>query len=159
MVSVQMSPGCDASDPLKHIRHLDPLNIHTIEAYLQTLQLSSADVEPRARDAYLHYAQWFQAQKMIQPQAKLVQQLNHTSDVPHVFEALLVDEDSIIARNVLLAVGFQYSKNIPPQLVQRIPPGYFSHTCDCVSFDAFRGKRCLIIGGRQSAFEWAALLH
>jgi cation diffusion facilitator CzcD-associated flavoprotein CzcO len=28
-----------------------------------------------------------------------------------------------------------------------------------VRFDAFRGQRCLIVGGRQSAFEWAALLH
>ena len=28
-----------------------------------------------------------------------------------------------------------------------------------MSFDAFQGKRCLIVGGRQSAFEWAALLH
>jgi cation diffusion facilitator CzcD-associated flavoprotein CzcO len=40
-----------------------------------------------------------------------------------------------------------------------------SHVCraaqefNCVSFDAFQGKRCLIVGGRQSAFEWAALLH
>ena len=28
-----------------------------------------------------------------------------------------------------------------------------------VDLAPFRGKRCLIVGGRQSAFEWAALLH
>jgi cation diffusion facilitator CzcD-associated flavoprotein CzcO len=139
--------------------HLDPLNIHTIEAYLQTQQLRPADVEPLARDVYLHYAQWFQAQKMIEPHATLVEQLNHSPDTPPIFEAILADGESIIARNVLLAVGFQYFKNIPSELAKRIPPGYFSHTCDCVSFDAFRGQRCLIVGGRQSAFEWAALLH
>ena len=61
--------------------HLDPLNIHTIEAYLQTLQFRPTDVEPLARDVYLHYAQWFQTQKMIQPQTKLVEQLNHSADV------------------------------------------------------------------------------
>ena len=92
--------------------HLDPLNIHTIEVYLQTLQLRPADVEPLARDVYLHYAQWFQAQKMIQPQAKLVQQLNHAPAAPHVFEARLADGDSMIARNVLLAVGVRASARI-----------------------------------------------
>jgi FAD-dependent urate hydroxylase len=139
--------------------HLDPLNIHTIEAYLQTRRLRPTDVEPLARDVYLDYARWFQEQKMIEPRAKVVEQLNHSPGPPHVFEAVLDDGASIIARNVLLAVGFQYFKNIPTELAQSIPPEYVSHTCDCVSFDAFRGKRCLIVGGRQSAFEWAALLH
>jgi hypothetical protein len=37
--------------------------------------------------------------------------------------------------------------------------GPHSHTCDLVDFAGLRGKRCLIVGGRQSAFEWAALIH
>jgi FAD-dependent urate hydroxylase len=139
--------------------HLDPLKIHTIEAYLQSQQLRPADVEPLARDFYLHYAQWFQQQKRIEPLATSVEQLHSSPDAPHVFEAILADGETITARNVLLAIGFQYFKNIPPEFAQMIPSGSFSHTCDCVSFDAFKGKRCLIIGGRQSAFEWAALLH
>ena len=139
--------------------HLDPFNIHTIEAYLHTHQLRPADVEPLARNVYLRYAQWFRGQKRIEPQAKVVEQLNHAPDAPHAFEAILADGESIIARHVLLAVGFQYFKNIPTELAQNIPPGCFSHTCDCVDFDAFRGKRCLLVGGRQSAFEWAALLR
>ena len=32
------------------------------------------------------------------------------------------------------------------------------HTCDLVDFDGFSGARVLIVGGRQSAYEWAALL-
>ena len=32
------------------------------------------------------------------------------------------------------------------------------HTCDYVDFDDFAGARVLIVGGRQSAYEWAALL-
>jgi thioredoxin reductase len=139
--------------------HLDPLNIHTIEAYLQMQQLRPDDVEPLARDVYLRYVEWFQRQKMVEPQDRLVEQLNHSPDAPHPFEAMLADGGSIAARNVLLAVGFQYFKNVPAELAQSIPPGCLSHTCDCVGFDAFRGKRCLLVGGRQSAFEWAALLH
>jgi thioredoxin reductase len=40
-----------------------------------------------------------------------------------------------------------------------LPPGRFDHTCDRIDLAALRGKRCVIIGGRQSAFEWAALLR
>jgi cation diffusion facilitator CzcD-associated flavoprotein CzcO len=139
--------------------HLDPFNIHTIEAYLHTQHLRPTDVEPLARDVYLHYAQWFQQQKMIEPLAKSVEQLDSSPATPHVFEATLTDGEIITARNVLLAVGFQFFKNLPPDLAQMIPPESLSHTCDCASFDGYRGKRCLILGGRQSAFEWAALLH
>jgi cation diffusion facilitator CzcD-associated flavoprotein CzcO len=139
--------------------HLDPLKIHTIEAYLHTQQLRPADVEPLSRDVYVRYALWFQQQKRIEPLCMSVEQLNSSPDAPHIFEAILADGEMITARNVLLAVGFQYFQHIPDELAQTIPPGYFLHTCDCVRFDAFQGKRCLIIGGRQSAFEWAALLH
>ena len=47
---------------------------------------------------------------------------------------------------------------MPADLVGLLPAGRFSHTCDLVELDALAGKRCLILGGRQSAFEWAALL-
>jgi cation diffusion facilitator CzcD-associated flavoprotein CzcO len=40
-----------------------------------------------------------------------------------------------------------------------IPAGRYSHTCDCVDLADLAGRRCLIVGGRQSAFEWAALLR
>jgi cation diffusion facilitator CzcD-associated flavoprotein CzcO len=139
--------------------HLDPLNEHTIEAYLHTQQLRPEDVEPLARDVYLHYAQWFQEQKGIAPLAISVEQLDSVPDAPHGFEAVLANGGTVTASHVVLAVGFQYFKHVPAEFAQMIPPGYFSHTCDCVSFEAFQGKRCLIIGGRQSAFEWAALLH
>src|SRR5436309_1345046 len=33
-----------------------------------------------------------------------------------------------------------------------------AHTASLVNFVQLRGARCLIIGGRQSAYEWAALL-
>jgi cation diffusion facilitator CzcD-associated flavoprotein CzcO len=40
-----------------------------------------------------------------------------------------------------------------------LPKGRFVHTCDFNNFAELAGKRYLIIGGRQSAYEWAALLH
>jgi lysine/ornithine N-monooxygenase len=39
-----------------------------------------------------------------------------------------------------------------------LPISHFVHTCDFVKLNQLEGKTCLILGGRQSAFEWAALL-
>ena len=42
--------------------------------------------------------------------------------------------------------------------LRQAPAGRFGHTCDVVDFERFAGKDVLIIGGRQSAFESAALI-
>ena len=47
--------------------HLDPQNVHTIEAYLQSRGQTPKDVEPLSLDFYLTYVDWFQKQKNIQP--------------------------------------------------------------------------------------------
>jgi thioredoxin reductase len=39
-----------------------------------------------------------------------------------------------------------------------LPAGRYAHTCNAVNLEQFRDRRCLIVGGRQSAHEWAALL-
>ena len=44
---------------------LDPLGVHSIDAYLDTLGKRCADVEPLSRDFYLDYAEWFQVEKAI----------------------------------------------------------------------------------------------
>jgi thioredoxin reductase len=60
---------------------------------------------------------------------------------------------------VVLAVGFKYFKRLPAELARCVPVGRLAHTCDLVDFAPLAGKRCLIVGGRQSAFEWAALIR
>jgi FAD-dependent urate hydroxylase len=44
-----------------------------------------------------------------------------------------------------------------PQWSESLPAALCSHTCELVRFDDFAGARVLIVGGRQSAYEWAAL--
>lgn len=138
--------------------HVDPLNIDTIENYLQSQNLTPADVEPLSRDFYLGYTKWFQEQKEIEVLPSFVQRLDHTNSTDNLFKATLDNGEHITASNVLLALGFRYFKNIPTEIAEIVPSGRFSHTCDLADFERLRGKRCLIIGGRQSAYEWAALL-
>src|SRR5262249_38843340 len=55
--------------------HLDPLNVHTMEAYLQTLGKRPDGVDPLSLPLYLKYAEWFQQQKRIQALPLYVERL------------------------------------------------------------------------------------
>ena len=60
---------------------------------------------------------------------------------------------------MLLGLGFAWFKQYPSELANKLPVGSYTHTCDMVDFEFLRDKRVLIVGGRQSAFEWAALIR
>ena len=139
--------------------HYDPFDEATIERYLETKNLKPADVEPLALASYLSYAEWFVRQKGIEILPAWVQQLNYVDNSPSFFEAVLQDGKILTAGNVVLALGFRYFKNVPELYSALFPPGRFAHTCDLVDFATLKGKHVLIVGGRQSAFEWAALIN
>ena len=134
--------------------HLDAQNIDTIERFLKEQGKTSRDVEPLSLDFYLSYVEWFQEQKNIQPVPVYIRELNHNAN----FTATTIEGEMISARRVALAPGFKHFTNIPDELKNRLPAGRFTHTCEFTDFSNTAGKRYLIIGGRQSAFEWAALL-
>lgn len=135
--------------------HLDPQDQDTIEKFLATQGKTPHDVEPLALDFYLSYVDWFQQQKNIHPLPVYIQQLDRSDNG---FVATTVDGDMIHARRVALAPGFKHFTNIPDELKTRLPSGRFVHTCEFTDFSNSTGRCYLIIGGRQSAFEWAALL-
>ncbi len=139
--------------------HLDPAGDDTIERYLGARNLRPTDVEPLSRDAYLDYCAWFQDRKAIPVLPKLVRALHYHRRAGPCFEAVLEDGDTIAARSVVLALGFRYFAHVPDTYAALVPSGRLVHTCDLVDFSPLRGKRVLIIGGRQSAFEWAALIR
>jgi len=139
--------------------HLDPLNVDTIEKFVGTRGLSTKDVEPLSLEFYLSYAQWFQEQKQVSVLPALVWKLDWNESEAFPFRAVMDNGENVVAKFVVVAVGFQYFKNLPSDLVKLLPEGRYSHTCDLVDFKEMTGKRCLIIGGRQSAFEWTALMN
>jgi len=137
--------------------HLDPVAVDTLEEYVSGKGKKPRDVQPMPLDFYLDYAEWFQRRKSIQPTRDLVTRLDGTAD--HGFLATLASGDTIAARRIVLALGFGAFQHIPTELAAILPDGRYGHTCDEVALDRFAGKRVLIIGGRQSAYEWAALLR
>jgi cation diffusion facilitator CzcD-associated flavoprotein CzcO len=135
--------------------HLDPTERHTIERFLETRGQRPADVEPLALDLYLEYAAWFARAKDIRCRPAQVTRLDRHDDR---FAATLDDGSVVTADRVLLALGFASFAHVPDELAALVPAESRSHTCDCVALGRFAGRRILIVGGRQSAFEWAALL-
>jgi cation diffusion facilitator CzcD-associated flavoprotein CzcO len=138
--------------------HLDTQDEDTIEVFLRAQHLTPGDVEPLRLDRYLEYARWFQARKQIDPWTVLVERLDAVDDRNGRFRATLIDGQAIDARHVVLAIGFAPFQHVPEDLARVLPSGCVQHTCDLVDFAAVRQQRCLIVGGRQSAFEWAALM-
>lgn len=138
--------------------HLDPTGIDTFEKFMLEQGLKIDEYRPVPLELYLEYAGWFQKQKNINPVNNMVVKLDYDEDCSE-FTAEMDNGESITSKNVLLAIGFKYFKNIPSEFSEKIPEDMYTHTCDINSFDRFRDKKCLIIGGRMSAFESAALLN
>ncbi|HKR59863.1 MAG TPA: hypothetical protein VJS64_09000, partial [Pyrinomonadaceae bacterium] len=120
--------------------HLDPLNIHTIEAFLKPQRKTANEVEPLSLDFYLSYVDWFQQQKKIQSLPVYIRQLDR--DVSNKgFVATTERGQAIKAKNVVLAPGFKHFKQVPDDLKKRLPPGRFQHTADFVDFNMAANRR------------------
>src|SRR4030095_9946022 len=61
------------------------------------------------------------------------------------------------AQWVVATPGVRHFANLPPWAA-RVDPARATHTANLVRFKDLAGARVLIAGGRQSAYEWAALI-
>jgi FAD-dependent urate hydroxylase len=134
--------------------HLDAAGVHTFEAFLEEEGIALNDVDPVPIKVFLDYATWFQDNKGVVARQNLVTQLTHEGNL---FEAVLDSGERITAEAVVAAPGIRHFRQLP-LWADSVPPGIGAHTCDLVQFGDLRGARVLIVGGRQSAYEWAALI-
>src|SRR4051794_30944617 len=122
--------------------HLDPLYEHTLERFL------GDDVpDPLPLQRFLDYADWFAAEKDLEVREERVTALEPG------FVATLESGERLRAPAVAAAPGVAYFAHWPAWAGQA--PG--AHTCDLIALDELDGSQVAIIGGRQSAYEWAAL--
>jgi cation diffusion facilitator CzcD-associated flavoprotein CzcO len=134
--------------------HLDASQVHTFEAFLEERGISASDVDPVPIAVFLDYARWFQREKHIAIRENFVTGLranDHGS-----FFITLDSGESLTADAVVAAPGVRYFQH-RPDWSAALPETLALHTCELVRFDDFAGARVLIVGGRQSAYEWAAL--
>jgi len=134
--------------------HLDAAQVHTFEAFLDERGIDAPDVDPVPIAIFLDYARWFQHHKHVAVRECLVTGLRRTGDGS--FLVALDNGETLAAESVVAAPGVRYFQRRPGWSMS-LPEPLCSHTCELVRFDDFAGARVLIVGGRQSAYEWAAL--
>jgi FAD-dependent urate hydroxylase len=134
--------------------HLDAAGVHTFEAFVEEQGLLPSELDPIPISVFLDYATWFQGQKHLTIRDRFVSALEQHDTQ---FVATLEDGSRIGAERVVAAPGCGYFAHVP-EWAAELPAGLGSHTSDFVRFDEMAGQRVLIVGGRQSAYEWAALL-
>lgn len=135
--------------------HLDAVGVHTMEAYLAERGVQPVDVDPIPVELFVDYADWFQARSGVEVRPDMAAGVKRCGDG---FTVDLVGGGRLSGDSVVVAPGISHFAAIPRQVVAQLPPDRYSHTCFLTEFDRARDARTLIIGGRQSAFEWAALL-
>ncbi len=135
--------------------HLDGAAVHTLEAYLEEQGIRPGEVDPIPVGVFLDYAAWFKRAKGIEVREEFVDTLVKADGR---FEATLRSGERVRADAVVAAPGIRHYASVPGW-ASWLPPGLAAHTCDLVRFDDMAGARVLIIGGRQSAYEWAALIR
>jgi FAD-dependent urate hydroxylase len=133
--------------------HLDAAGVHTFEAFLADRRVPAAEIDPVPISVFLDYAAWFQREKGVAVRPDLVTSVVRMSTG---FEVELEQGPPVTVESVVAAPGIRHFQQFPAW-AGSVPEGIAGHTCDTVRFDDFHGTRVLIVGGRQSAYEWAAL--
>jgi hypothetical protein len=122
--------------------HLDPAEELTLREFL-----AGEEEDPLPIARFLSYADWFTAEAGIDVREEEVVRLEPG------FVATLAGGGTISARAVVAAPGIARFAVEPAW-----GAGIGEHTRDLVDFAGMDGARVLIVGGRQSAYEWAALI-
>jgi len=135
--------------------HLDADGIDTFEAFLSQRGIDPAGVPPVPVKTFLDYADWFCVQSDIRPRPTLV---THLDKVDGRFTVSFEGGQRLTADAVVAAPGLAQFPAIPEWVPASLPERCWSHTSASVQFAHLRDARVLIVGGRQSAYEWAALL-
>ncbi|MET9019029.1 NAD(P)-binding domain-containing protein [Actinopolymorpha sp. NPDC004070] len=134
--------------------HLDADGNYTFEAFFEDRKMRPEDFDPIPIAVFIGYAEWFRQRTSLEVDERLATDLTKPNGA---FVATLDDGSTISAEKVVAVPGVSYFAHFP-QWHTKVPPELRSHTSELVSFDSLAGARVVIIGGRQSAYEWAALL-
>jgi thioredoxin reductase len=135
--------------------HLDPHGQHTLAAYLEHKGVGASDVDPVPLELFVDYAEWFRDAKRIDVQRVRVHDVRRAGGR---LEAILADGRRVRADAVVATPGVEPFTRLPSWVIGALSPARYSHTSQLARLDRFAGARVLIVGGRQSAFETAALL-
>ena len=134
----------------------DPAASLTLAAFCRETERPYADYGlPVPLDTFVAYGQWFQSAAKLNVEEVMVTGVSPAGDG---YEVTLADGETLLARQVVVAVGVEHFAYLPEQLAA-LPAGVCTHSSAHTDLAAFAGQRVTVVGAGQSALESAALLH
>jgi len=110
---------------------------------------------PLPLDVFVQYGLWFQQRAVPDVDETYVSSVRRAEDRFHI---TLADGREVQSHAVVMAIGPQaYANRLAG--CSGLPAGLVSHSSDHSDFGRFKGRDVIVIGGGQSAIEYAALLH
>ena len=131
----------------------DPRKAHGFERFCKEQKYDNS--YPLPIKTFVDYGLWFQRRAVPQVDETYVSSIERHDNR---FLLTLEDGREVESRAVVMAIGLRYYANRPEQY-GRLPAGPVSHSSDHRDFSRFKGQDVIVIGGGQSAIEFAALLH
>ncbi len=131
----------------------DPRKAHGFERFCKEQKYDNS--YPLPIKTFVDYGLWFQRRAVPQVDETYVSSIERHDNR---FLLTLEDGREVESLAVVMAIGLRYYANRPEQY-GRLPAGPVSHSSDHRDFSRFKGQDVIVIGGGQSAIEFAALLH
>lgn len=149
----QMPPEMFIRTKVDYIGLSDPDDSYTFARYQE--ETGRECFYPVPRSVWVDYAFWFAEKNNVRFSEEWVNRLDYKDGV-----FLLATEPGrrVAARRVVIAVGLTHAEYIPPNL-RILSEKWVTHTNGYTSYEDFAGKRVAVLGGGQSGWEAAALLH
>src|SRR5229473_5585315 len=110
---------------------------------------------PLPIQTFIDYGLWFQQRAVPDVDETYVSSIERQDGR---FLITLEDGRELESQAVVMAIGVYYYANRPDQFT-RLPAELVSHSSEHRDFSRFKGRDVVVIGGGQSAIEFAALLH
>lgn len=134
----------------------DPNSIFSLAAFCKEAGLPYADQGlPVPLATFTSYGLEFQKRLVPNLETKQVLSVRCSSDS---FQIQLENDESLVARRVIVAVGISHFGYLPPVLAE-LPEQFVTHSSQHNQLEGFRGKQVAIVGAGASALDLAALLH
>lgn len=148
----KMPPGMFLKSTWSSLNIADAQKKYTLDKYGKAHDIPEQDPVPLKM--FLAYSQWFLEKTQLEIDQTYVQSLAQDGKGFHVE---LADGRSVKASRVLVASGVAPFATVP-EFAQHLPSTLVTHNQDHSDYADFAGKRVIVVGRGQSAFEAAALL-
>jgi len=133
----------------------DPQGKLPLRAYCAAHGLPYGDARPPVTlETFCAYGLWFQQCAVPELERARVRNIDRAAGG---FALALDGGETVLARNVVLAVGVSHFAYLPPELAQ-LPPEFASHSSAHSDPAALKGKQVLVLGAGASAIDLAMLM-